>query len=1055
MKRLFTSIIVALAAIAAGAQTEFTADGFTYQVTEGNTVTLTQAPNTEGDVVIPSTVTNEGQEYTVTAIGANAFNGCTALTAITLPNTVKTIGAYAFQNVGNNADVEEVAIWLGTGLTTIGERAFNNCDKMKNITIPASVTYIESSAFWNMDADINVTIEDSDEPLTLNCNGSSFWTIFEANASVRAYVGRNIIRTGSYEGRQVFDSSLTELTIGPKVTAIGDQEYVDCSGLTVLNGMENVESIGESAFNSCSNLTSVVFGSKLKTLGAYAFYKCYAMENIDFSQATDLTYLPERCFDNNDAVVSITIPAHITTIESNAFWNMGADIEVTIEDSDEPLTLNCNGSFYTIFEDNASVRAYVGRNIIRTGSYEGRQVFDSSLTELTIGPKVTAIGDNEYNDCWGLLTLSGMENVESIGTLAFNNCRQLTSVPIGNKLTTMGDFAFQDCRLLESISLPGSLKVIPYEAFENCFALASVTLGEGIEEIGNGAFYDTDALTEITIPASVKKIGRAPFYCNSTQAMKRMIIADSDTPLEFANGTNEYSWGRGNLTDDITLDYFYLGRDVNRAYFEHSLAYGAKEIEIGPKVTTISGTKGLFYATDNVESVKVHHVTPIAITDDDFQKSKGVYENATLWVPGGTVADYQAAEGWKNFKNIQTWSYVVNFAATGHGSIAIDDEVAKGGETKLTRKPNGDVLNNSRFTVTLTPETGYELTSLTQEDLTEATQAEEIFKGNDSFTNPFTVETAINHDLTYVATFAPITYTITYDLAGGQLPEGKENPKEYTIESEAITLTNPTRTGYDFLGWTGTGLTEPTVTVTIAKGSIDNRTYTATWKANSYKVHFDANNGEGEMADQTFTYDEAAKALTANAFTRLGYTFTGWNSQADGSGTAYTDKQEVKNLTATDGATITLYAQWQIVTYTITYNLDGGTVEGNPTEYTVETETFTLENPTREGYTFTGWTGTGLTEPTMTVTIVKGSTGEREYFATYEEIPVIIPADVNGDGAVDVADIATVISVMAGSAAQFETAADVNGDGAVDVADIASIISEMAARARMQEAKDM
>ena len=85
-------------------------------------------------------------------------------------------------------------------------------------------------------------------------------------------------------------------------------------------------------------------------------------------------------------------------------------------------------------------------------------------------------------------------------------------------------------------------------------------------------------------------------------------------------------------------------------------------------------------------------------------------------------------------------------------------------------------------------------------------------------------------DRSYTATWTPITYTISYDLAGGALAQGDTNPATYTIESDAITLKNPTREGYDFTGWTGTGLTEATMVVTIAKGSIGNRTYTATWE---------------------------------------------------------------------------------------------------------------------------------------------------------------------------------------------------------------------------------
>ena len=74
----------------------------------------------------------------------------------------------------------------------------------------------------------------------------------------------------------------------------------------------------------------------------------------------------------------------------------------------------------------------------------------------------------------------------------------------------------------------------------------------------------------------------------------------------------------------------------------------------------------------------------------------------------------------------------------------------------------------------------------------------------------------------------------------------------------------------------------------------------------------------------------------------------------------------------------TITAQWAVNQYTITYNLDGGTAAGNPDSYTIETATFSLENPTKPGYTFTGWSGTDLTgEDNKTVTVETGSTGNR------------------------------------------------------------------------------
>ena len=121
----------------------------------------------------------------------------------------------------------------------------------------------------------------------------------------------------------------------------------------------------------------------------------------------------------------------------------------------------------------------------------------------------------------------------------------------------------------------------------------------------------------------------------------------------------------------------------------------------------------------------------------------------------------------------------------------------------------------------------------------------------------------------------------------------------------------------------------------------------------SYKVGFDAHGGTGTMDDQSFQYDEA-RELTANTFTRVGYTFTGWK---DGNGTPYNDRQKVTNLVNTNGGKITLYAQWQPNEAGLRYHANGGT----GADYTVSGATdarLTVEDGskfTRDGYTFNGW----------------------------------------------------------------------------------------------------
>ena len=180
-----------------------------------------------------------------------------------------------------------------------------------------------------------------------------------------------------------------------------------------------------------------------------------------------------------------------------------------------------------------------------------------------------------------------------------------------------------------------------------------------------------------------------------------------------------------------------------------------------------------------------------------------------------------------------------------------------------------------------------------------------------------------------------------------------------------ITYTATAGTGYTFKGFSKTNSTSlpssPSASGTTATASgygssTNNSTYYAYFKANQYTVKFDANGGTGSMSDQSHTYS-VSKALTANAFTRTGYTFEGWNTQADGTGTSYTDKQSVSNLSSTDGATITLYAQWAEIpanTHNITYTaLATGWTYGAQPASAAEGATVTFEVIPTTGYTVT------------------------------------------------------------------------------------------------------
>ncbi len=162
-----------------------------------------------------------------------------------------------------------------------------------------------------------------------------------------------------------------------------------------------------------------------------------------------------------------------------------------------------------------------------------------------------------------------------------------------------------------------------------------------------------------------------------------------------------------------------------------------------------------------------------------------------------------------------------------------------------------------------------------------------------------------------------------------------------------------TKTGYQFAGWNGnTGKLTVSNFVINATNTVE---FKAQWTANTYIVRYNANGGSGEMSDVTHTYNKS-KNLTANKFTKGGYTFKDWNTKADGSGNSYDDGQSVENLTTTNGATVNLYARWEKNTYIVRYNANGGSGAMNDVIHTYDDEkNLTASTFTKDGYTFTGW----------------------------------------------------------------------------------------------------
>ena len=208
---------------------------------------------------------------------------------------------------------------------------------------------------------------------------------------------------------------------------------------------------------------------------------------------------------------------------------------------------------------------------------------------------------------------------------------------------------------------------------------------------------------------------------------------------------------------------------------------------------------------------------------------------------------------------------------------------------------------------------------------------------------------------------SPTIYTITYELNGG-ITSGV-NPVEFTKSTDTFTLINPTKTGYEFKGWSGTDLTgDNNKVVKIIKGTRKNLSFEAHYVPINYQVKFEKNsNGvTGSMENQVFEYDLESN-LNEVMYSKEGYTFNGWNTKIDGTGTHYDDKELIKNLTSTKDDVVSLYAEWTANNYTIKLNSNapsGSVATGEMDDISMvydEAKTLPLNMYSVSGYTFDGW----------------------------------------------------------------------------------------------------
>ena len=527
-----------------------------------------------GNIVIPESVEYEGVSYPVTTIGEAAFNNCSELESITIPNSVKTIGKSAFMgcsgltsitipnsvtSIGSYAfdDCTSLnSLIIGNSVTTIGIDPFTNCTSLTSVIIPNSVTDIESGLFIGCN-NLN-KIEFHNKIIGYDRNG--FETFSGLPSLSEIVIGKEVTSiVGSFsrcpnlatitveEGNSTYDSrnncnaiiesSSNKLIIGGlntsipnSVTSIGDVAFATRSGLTSISIPNSVTYL--SGFSYCTGLTSIEIPNSVTTIGGDAFRGCSGLTSI--TMPNSIKVLEYGAFRDCTGLTSITIPNSVTSIGNWAFDGCSGLSSVHITDIEAWCRVKMSDPFscaHHLFLNGEEItNLIIPSDVTSINSY----VFSwcSNLTSVTIPNSVKSIGGAAFKECSGLTSvtignsvtqLTGFSgctsltsisipnNVTSVGSSAFSGCTGLTSITIPNSVTSIGNDAFAYCSGLTSITIPNNVTSIDQYAFRDCSGLTSVIIGNSVTSIGNGAFFNCSGLTSITIPNSVTSIGSGAF----------------------------------------------------------------------------------------------------------------------------------------------------------------------------------------------------------------------------------------------------------------------------------------------------------------------------------------------------------------------------------------------------------------------------------------------------------------------------------------------------------------------------------------------------------------
>ena len=389
----------------------------------------------------------------------SAFDYCSTLRSVVIPDGVTFIGDYAFMGCSSLS-----RLVIPESVTSIGDGAFSFCESLTSIIIPDSVTSIGADAFGNCTSLSNIDIPD----------------------------GVTSIENGVFCGCH----SLSNIVIPNSVTSIGDDAFHTCSSLTNIDIPDSVTSIGNNAFMSCSSLEYISLPKSVICLNGNPFPDwngeliCLSPNFIYEDDVLFNMKKSEIISFRNQNIESYIIPDSVTSIGVCAFSDCTSLSNIVIP----------NG--VASIGDAAFSYCY-------------------SLSNIDIPNSVTSIGDRAFLGCESLNSVVIPNSVTSIGDAAFGECYSLSDIVIPDSVTGIGNDVFFQCDSLTSVVIPDSVTSIGDAAFGECYSLTNIAIPDGVTSIGDDAFWGCKSLNSVVIPKGVTSIGAGAFAsCNFPYKLK-------------------------------------------------------------------------------------------------------------------------------------------------------------------------------------------------------------------------------------------------------------------------------------------------------------------------------------------------------------------------------------------------------------------------------------------------------------------------------------------------------------------------------------------------------